>query len=125
MANAQNLIPNSERTPEELREQTRRAGIASGKKRRLHKTMREWAQYLAKCPVEIRTPDGQSLPGDLAGQTIIAQFHKATKGDTAAAKFLGELLNEVKEAGGVNINVSVQSKEDADAVAAILNGGRK
>lgn len=34
MANEQNLIPNSERTPEQLREQTRKAGIASGKARR-------------------------------------------------------------------------------------------
>ena len=32
--NEQNLIPNSERTPSELKEQTRRAGIASGKARR-------------------------------------------------------------------------------------------
>lgn len=125
MANEQNLTHPPIRTSEEAVRKGRAGGIASGKKRRLHKTMREWAQYLAKCPVEIRTPDGQTLPGDLAGQTIIAQFHKATKGDTTAAKFLGELLNEVKEAGGVNINVSVQSKEDADAVAAILNGGRK
>ena len=33
--NDQNLIPNSQRSPEELREQTRRGGIASGKARRL------------------------------------------------------------------------------------------
>lgn len=36
-----NLIPNSQRTPEELREQTRKAGIASGKARRLKKHGRE------------------------------------------------------------------------------------
>lgn len=34
MANEQNLIPNKNRTPEELREMTRKAGIASGKARR-------------------------------------------------------------------------------------------
>ena len=34
MANEQNLIPNSQRTPEELREITRKGGIASGKARR-------------------------------------------------------------------------------------------
>ena len=32
--NIQNLIPNSQRTPEELREITRKGGIASGKARR-------------------------------------------------------------------------------------------
>ena len=46
MANEQNLIPNSERTPEELREQTRKAGIASGearrKKRDLKELMKTW-----------------------------------------------------------------------------------
>lgn len=37
--NPQNLIPNSERTPEELREQTRKGGIASGKARREKKLL--------------------------------------------------------------------------------------
>lgn len=37
MANEQNLIPNSERTPEELREITRKGGIASGEARRKKK----------------------------------------------------------------------------------------
>lgn len=35
MANEGNLIPNTQRTPEELREQTRKGGIASGKARRI------------------------------------------------------------------------------------------
>ena len=39
--NAQNLIPNSQRSPSELREQTRKGGIASGKARRLKKHGRE------------------------------------------------------------------------------------
>ena len=34
MANEQNLIPNKNRTPDELREITRKGGIASGKARR-------------------------------------------------------------------------------------------
>ena len=34
MANEENLIPNSERSPKELREQCRRGGIASGKARK-------------------------------------------------------------------------------------------
>jgi hypothetical protein len=37
--NPKNLIPNSERTPEELREQTRKGGIASGKARRKKKLL--------------------------------------------------------------------------------------
>ena len=37
--NPSKLIPNSQRTPEELREQTRKGGIASGKARREKKIM--------------------------------------------------------------------------------------
>ena len=39
MANEQNLIPNSERTPSELREMARKGGIASGEARRKKATM--------------------------------------------------------------------------------------
>lgn len=45
MANEQNLIPNSQRTPEELREMTRKGGIASGKARR------EKADFKRKCQI--------------------------------------------------------------------------
>ena len=37
--NSKNLIPNSERTPDELREQTRKGGIISGQKRREKKLL--------------------------------------------------------------------------------------
>lgn len=42
--NDENLIPNSERTPSELREQTRKAGIASGKARRAKADLRRAMQ---------------------------------------------------------------------------------
>ena len=41
MANEQNLIPNSQRSPEELREQCRKGGIKSGQVRAFRKTFRE------------------------------------------------------------------------------------
>ena len=41
MANEQNLIPNNKRTPSELREMTRKGGIASGKSRARMKTFKE------------------------------------------------------------------------------------
>lgn len=46
MANEQNLIPNSERTPEQLREQTRKGGIASGKARREKRDRKQRAAEL-------------------------------------------------------------------------------
>lgn len=44
MANEQNLIPNSERTPSERRENARKAGIASGKARREKADLRRQLQ---------------------------------------------------------------------------------
>ena len=46
MANEKNLIPNSERTPEQLREQTRKGGIASGKARREKRDRKQRAAEL-------------------------------------------------------------------------------
>ena len=46
MANEENLIPNSMRTPEELREMTRKGGIASGKARREKATMRKTLEMM-------------------------------------------------------------------------------
>jgi hypothetical protein len=46
--NPSKLIPNSQRTPEELREQTRKGGIASGEARRKKKLMASiYAEVLA------------------------------------------------------------------------------
>lgn len=39
--NEKNLIPNSDRTPSELREMARNGGLASGEARRKRKTLRE------------------------------------------------------------------------------------
>lgn len=128
MANAQNIIPNSERTPEELREITRKGGIASGASRRRAKSMRQWAKILAKEGMRMTTPEGKEIDGDIAGGIVIAQMRKAAKGDTKAAKFVADLLGELVEQqaqGGVTINVNAQTKDDADNIAAIINGGKK
>jgi len=44
MANEQNLIQNSDRSPSELRENGRKGGIASGESRRLKAKMIRWAE---------------------------------------------------------------------------------
>lgn len=53
MANEQNLIPNSERTPEQLREQTRKGGIASGKVRREKASFKRAIKWLAESNIKI------------------------------------------------------------------------
>ena len=44
--NDSNLIPNTERTPEELREMGRKGGIASGKVRRRKRDLQKLAKML-------------------------------------------------------------------------------
>lgn len=128
MAGKDNLIPGGGPTSAEARENGRKGGLASGAARRRAKSMRQWAKILAKEGMRITTPEGKEIEGDIAGGIVIAQMRKAAKGDTKAAKFVADLLGELVEQasqGGVTINVTAQTKDDADNIAAILNGGRK
>lgn len=107
MANEQNLIPNSQRTPEELREMTRKGGIASGKARRAKKTLREIGDMLGG--LDIKSEKNKQILRD-AGvcdedmvEDVAMMFQlrtKASKGDTKAiellAKIRGQLAVEVK-----------------------------
>lgn len=64
--NEDNLIPNSERSPSELREMGRKGGIRSGEVRRQNKRIRENAELLAKIFTE--SEEGKELIADLRKQ---------------------------------------------------------
>lgn len=55
--NSSNLIPNTERTPEELREMGRRGGIASGKARRKKKKLQQEVKLFFQVFDEIEKQD--------------------------------------------------------------------
>ena len=57
--NSSNLIPNHERSPEELREMGRKGGIASGKARRRKKQLKQTLQVLTDG--FYRTEEGKKL----------------------------------------------------------------
>lgn len=88
MANEQNLIPNSQRTPEELREMTRKGGIKSGEARRRKKTLRELIELYGSQP-SVAEPN---LTND--EKLILAQYRQAAKGDTKAATFIRDTKGE-------------------------------
>lgn len=50
--NEDNLIPNSERSPEELREMGRKGGIRSGESRRRKRDQKKTAELMAKILLE-------------------------------------------------------------------------
>lgn len=117
MPNGNNLIPNSERTPEERLERAKKMGIASGKARREKKAMKDTLATLLSMPLK----DGASADintiksvASLNGKNItvqeaimLAQIKKAVNGDTRAAEFVrdssGNKLKEgVEISGGLN-----------------------
>lgn len=104
MANEQNLIPNSKRTPSEVRENARKGGIKSGETRRRKKEMRERLEILLSMPLK----DGKGADvekiksfGAIKGKNItvedailIAITQKALKGDIQAGTFLRDTVGE-------------------------------
>lgn len=92
--NINNLIPNSERSPEELREQTRKGGIASGIARREKKNFKETMELLLQELTARKDKDGNVLDNIPRIDAIcLKQIEKAlTKGDTKAAKFCVDVV---------------------------------
>lgn len=90
MANEKNLIPNSERTPSELREMTRKGGIASGQARRQKKTLSELAKMIAENPAPTAAKKKLTKMGisdeDASNNACIvaAVYDKAIKGNIRA-----------------------------------------
>ena len=111
MANEKNLKKNSERTPSELREMTRKGGIKSGEARRNKKTMREALEMLM-FDVELDEAAKDKLRGagisekDFNNQMLITLglMKKAREGDVQAynaiCAMIGEKPAEKMELGG-------------------------
>lgn len=78
--NEQNLIPNSERTPKQRRENARKAGKASAQARKRKKDLREALEMLLE--KDFKDKNGNVLSGT---EVITAKlFEKASKGDVRA-----------------------------------------
>ena len=97
----QNIIPNSERTPEERREIARAGGIASGAARRRKRSLKQAADLYLSLPVTDRrvwnkiARDGVD-PEDIDNQmaVIVGLTEAAVQGDARCAKVLIDLLGD-------------------------------
>lgn len=95
MAGADNLIPNSERTPEELREMTRKGGIASGKARRKKANLRKAFETILQA--EVASPNVkkqlEELGFDSTNEMALAMvmMQKAMKGNVRAFEQISKL----------------------------------
>lgn len=115
LANEQNLIPNSKRTPSELRENAKKGGKASGKARRKKKTMRELMKatllLALKDKGDVADVDDETTLSGLAGQNmsvaqalVLAQVKKGLEGDGNAFDRIMELVGEKVSKQEITLN---------------------
>ena len=79
--NEKNLIPNSERSPSEVRENGKKGGIASGEARRKRKTLKEELLLILS-------------EGETQQSVTLALIEKAMSGDTKAFEVIRDTIGE-------------------------------
>lgn len=114
MANEQNLIPNSERSPSEVRANARKGGIKSGEVRREKKTLRELAEMIGQTKVSDKAVlekleslglDKENFTHDMA--IMMKQYEIAEKDDqksTSAAQFIRDTKGEAPNKNEISFN---------------------
>lgn len=110
MANEKNLIPNSERSPSELRKMASKGGKKSGETRRRKKTMKQTMDFLLSLPanvsqkeldalfelgVDINSFGGKELE-NISNMLMVnaALLKKAKKGDVESIKELRRIIED-------------------------------
>lgn len=112
MANEQNLIPNSERSPNEVRENGKKGGIASGKARRQKKLLRECLEILLE--KEMTDKKGETMTGAEALSAKL--FSEAMKGNVKAFEVLRDTAGQ-KPVEKVQMNADVNIAESAERLS--------
>jgi hypothetical protein len=113
--NPSKLIPNSQRTPEELREITRKGGIRSGQVRREKKLLSTiYGEFLAK-EFNINI-DGQKkkISGALFVQSVMTDILK--RKDSASVSLMKE-IREATEGSKVDLNAMVETVNITDELS--------
>lgn len=104
--NEENLIPNSQRTPSELREMATKGGKASGEARRNKKILRDCLEMLLE--KEITDKSGNTMTG--AEAMAVKVFQQALKGDLKAFEIVRDT------AGQKPVEKVVISEIDTDVI---------
>lgn len=122
MANEQNLIPNSERTPSERRENARKAGIASGKARREKADLRKMLQIALESD-DFKDKFGNKMTG--AELMVKVAFKEMAKGnpkywelirDTAGFKPIDKIqVSEIEQSVIDEVEAMVLGAEEEKA----------
>ena len=116
IANEKNLIPNSERTPEELRAMTRKGGINSGKARRQNAELKKAFEAILEADVkgdkvkQKQKKMGFEATNEMALAMVMMQ--KAMKGDVRAFEQISKLTS-------IDTKDSLDRKEQRERIRAI------
>ncbi len=127
MANEKNLIPNSERTPSELREMRRNGGRKSGETRRRKKAMRDAMNLMLSQPVANNVIYNQTALMGVAPENIdnrnaivAAMIKEAATGNVKAFSAICELIGE--NSNGERIEIAREELKLKKAAEARRNG---
>ena len=98
----ENLVPNSQRSPSEVRANSSKGGIKSGQVRRQKKTVAEYLRKWADGEVSEKNKkalEALGLSEEATNRTllVVPLIQKASKGDTKALQMALELLGEDKK----------------------------
>lgn len=106
--NDKNLIPNSERSPSEVRENARKGGIKSGKVRREQKTYREMAKAMLSATIKdkkiLEELEAYGLSEtDVKAYTLLGMIKASGNGSHNAFDRLMELIGEKEQSQNENV----------------------
>lgn len=123
--NDENLIPMSKRSPRERKEIARKGAIASNKKQKEIRDMRQMCQMILSMPLkqgsltEAKTLAGMDGKNMTTNQAIILQMaKKALNGDTKAAEFIRDTAGEKPSS---QVEVSAPTKKAQEEFGALLD----
>lgn len=110
--NKENLIPNSERTPSELKEMTRKGGIASGESRREKKKVAELVRIYMSMPSE-SGKEGKTMMDDFIENALKNSTGVATLDDVIKLqRIIGEDVTKIQvETDDTAVQVAQELKE--------------
>lgn len=122
MANEQNLIKNSERTPSERRENAKKAGVASGKARRKKANLKKAFETILQA--DVASPNVKKQLEDMGFDTTnemalaMVMMQKAMKGNVRAFEQISKLTT-------TDAKDSLDKKEQKERIEALKLGNDK
>lgn len=122
MANEQNLIKNSERTPSERRENAKKAGVASGKARRKKANLKKAFETILQA--DVASPSVKKQLEDMGFDTTnemalaMVMMQKAMEGNVRAFEQISKLTT-------TDAKDSLDKKEQKERIEALKLGNEK